>query len=291
MNLAELYLLTRDLSVLRGMHLTDFIVKGKYIKHNFVSGSIVFPLSFSSCRGLFPTLTGVGRWGRNILFNFTSCTIVLKMSYKTLLVASKEMRPPLADDSDVSLRFARTLVSDDRICMFFKDPMRCGAVTIYPIGEIPEEFAYLGMDVLDTAFTTDYLLSELFRGLEEYPERGVKSFLMDRSVIAWLDNEVASEALFISGVNPYCSLSDFDPGLLSFVVKAIKIVYRRTLEHLRNDFQLTINIPVESIYSIYKREGQECPMCEGKIVRSVIDGQSTYWCPKCQTSNAKNSVT
>lgn len=282
MTVAELYVLTQDLAVLKDLRLTDLIIKDKYAKHNFSQGSIVFPTLFKSGHNFYPALTDIGRWGNNLILSFSSCTVVFHMSHKTTLAVSKAMHPPLADDSDVSMRFAATVSNDARICVFFKDPLRCGSITVYPLGEIPDEFAYLGLDILDSAFIPEYLVQEFVRDLEENPERTIKSFLMDRSIIAQLDNEVASEALFISGIHPKCTLSNLDPVLIPFLVKAIKIVYKRTIEHLRNDFQMTSRVPVDSVYSTYNREGYTCLLCDGKIVRGLIDGLATYWCPKCQ---------
>ena len=35
-------------------------------------------------------------------------------------------------------------------------------------------------------------------------------------------------------------------------------------------------------FLVHTREGQPCPSCGGEIVRIVVGGRSTYFCPSCQ---------
>ena len=35
-------------------------------------------------------------------------------------------------------------------------------------------------------------------------------------------------------------------------------------------------------FLVHTREGEECPRCDGTIVRIVVGGRSTYYCPGCQ---------
>ena len=35
-------------------------------------------------------------------------------------------------------------------------------------------------------------------------------------------------------------------------------------------------------FLVHTREGEPCPSCGGEIVRIVVGGRSTYFCPSCQ---------
>ncbi len=35
-------------------------------------------------------------------------------------------------------------------------------------------------------------------------------------------------------------------------------------------------------FLVHTREGEPCPRCGGTIVRIVVSGRSTYYCPGCQ---------
>jgi formamidopyrimidine-DNA glycosylase len=35
-------------------------------------------------------------------------------------------------------------------------------------------------------------------------------------------------------------------------------------------------------FLVHTREGEPCPDCDGEVVRIVVGGRSTYFCPSCQ---------
>ena len=293
MNLAEVYLLSSDLSILKGMFLDDFFVKTQYKNNNGFSNSIIFPVSIRAGTSFSPVLHKVGRWGRHILFQFSTCTIVLRMAYRTEIKVASEQA---ASDIDMSMVVARMTLgklpkAGLKTYLFFLDPLKCGGTSVYPMGETPREFAYLGMDVLDLSFTTRYLVSEVAKAALTNTEVCVKSFMMDRGIIAWVDNPIATEALFISGINPFCKISHLDDGRLGALTKSLKVVYRRAIEIVRNDFHRTEKTSLDVIYSTYGRDGEVCAVCDCRIVKSIIDGLDTYWCPNCQAEKIKSGGT
>jgi formamidopyrimidine-DNA glycosylase len=40
-------------------------------------------------------------------------------------------------------------------------------------------------------------------------------------------------------------------------------------------------------FLVHTREGEPCPDCEGEVVRIVVGGRSTYFCPSCQVKLRK----
>ena len=290
MNLSEVHLLSSDLSILDGLFLDDFFVRKLYSNHNGFAKSMIFPASMRASGTFSPVLIKVGRWGRLVIFQFTTCTIVFRMAYRTRIAVARGKTPFDLDKSTIAslMTLAKIPNSDDKTYLFFLDPLKCGSATVYPLGETPVEFSYLGMDVLDLSFTTRYLMTEITKHLMADKERNIKSFIMDKNVIAWLDNAVATEALFISGINPFSKISNLDTGRIGALVKSLKVVYRRAIELVRNDFQRTEKVSLDAIYSTYGRDGKPCAVCEEKIVKAIINGLNTYWCPKCQVETIKS---
>lgn len=291
MTLAETYLLASDLRLLTNLNLTDFIIKNKYFQHNPIKEDMLFPITrmYGGAQTTYPRLLQIGRWGRNIIFKFTTCTVVIKMSYRSTLSVYRGSKSMVTDASDLIMCFLESggKSSSHNTYLFYKDVLRCGAVSVYQAGDVPEEFGYLGMDVLDSSFTGEYLISELFKETYENPTKNIKSFLMDRGVLAWIDNDIVSEVLFVMGICPASTVTDFNPDGAAFLVKTIKTVYGRFISHMRNDFQNTDLVPISSLYSVFDRDGQECSVCDAIIQRTVIDGLVTYWCPKCQRVKQK----
>lgn len=293
MNLAEVYLLSADLSILNGLFLEDFFVKNQYPNSNGFTKNMIFPVSVRAGSTFSPVLNKVGRWGRHIILQFTTCTIVFRMSYRTKIsVAKGDTKFNLDKSMVVSVMTLNKLPkSKDKTYLFFLDPLKCGATSAYPIGETPSEFSYLGMDIMDFSFTSSYLMSEISKSLMLGEDKDIKSIIMDKHIIAWLDNAIATEALFISGISPHCKISHLDRGHVGMLVKSMKVVYRRAIELFRNDFHRTEKTPLDAIYSMYGREGECCVVCENIILKSIINGQDTYWCPRCQSEKIKSGDT
>ena len=291
MNLAEIYLLANDLDVLTGTLLSDFTVNQQYIGCSNQANSFIFPINVKAGYNFEPRLISIGRWGRHIVFRFSTCTFVFKIAYKTsinILKRSASDTEPVFDISDACVNMTfKSLATDYTLHLSFQDPLQCGLVAVYPTGEVPVEFSYLGMDIIDSSFNFDYLHSEILKELTSGKEQVVKSFIMDTNVIAWLDNEFASEALFIAGIHPHTKISDLSEEDIHILVSALQSVYAVAIEHIRNDCCDTFAISLEDLYSIYGKVNESCIGCSSKIKKSVIKGQATYWCPQCQKAKVK----
>ena len=293
MNLAEIYLLSSDLTILNGMFLEDFYIRKEYPNHNAFTRSMIFPVSLRADGAFSPVLVKVGRWGRLILFKFTTCTIVFRMAHNThIKVTTDSAKLKIEKDKVVGvMALSKVPKADDKTYLFFMDPLKCGAASAYPIGEIPTEFSYLGMDILDLSFTTKYIMSEITKSLLLGRNLCVKSFIMDKGTVAWLDNSIATEALFIAGISPYCMVAQLDEGHVGALVKSMKVVYRRAIELVRNDFQRIEKTNLSEIYSTYGREGEQCAVCDHIIIKVILDGLDTYMCPNCQTDKVRSEGT
>jgi formamidopyrimidine-DNA glycosylase len=39
---------------------------------------------------------------------------------------------------------------------------------------------------------------------------------------------------------------------------------------------------MQNFFKVYRQTGSPCPECGGKIVRTVVGGRGTHYCPACQ---------
>ena len=291
MTLSESYLLANDLSVLKDQTLTDFYSADTYTHHNTFTISQIFPAIALGSISMLPRVDRVGRWGRHIILTFSTCTMVFKMAYRTSIVITREAYPHNVRHTDIGCLLTFGASDGQRMFLIYVDQMGCGQFTVYPVGQTPAEFSYLGMDVLDVGFTPQYLMSEAEKLDHLSSPMCVKSFIMSPNVIAWLDNEFASEALFLASIHPQM---DVGTGLTYhnavMLVKSFKMLYNRVMECARNDYCLTTPIPLSALYSVYGREGGECVVCGSDIRKTQIDDRPTYWCPTCQAIQKKGQT-
>jgi formamidopyrimidine-DNA glycosylase len=117
--------------------------------------------------------------------------------------------------------------------------------------------------------------------------RPIKAALLDQSVIAGIGNIYADEALHRAGVHPTRPGNSLTRAETARLNRAIKGVLRRAIraggssirdyvnaDGLRGGFQLS--------HRVYDREGQPCQGCRTALLRIVLGGRSTHFCPKCQ---------
>jgi formamidopyrimidine-DNA glycosylase len=117
--------------------------------------------------------------------------------------------------------------------------------------------------------------------------RAVKSALLDQSVVAGLGNIYVDESLFRARIHPLRPANTLEEDEIARLNRAIKTTLRRALRHrgstLRDYFDAEGNPGAfQKLHAVYDRTGQKCRRCRTRIVRVVLGGRSTHFCPNCQ---------
>lgn len=147
------------------------------------------------------------------------------------------------------------------------------------INNLPE-IKKLGPDALEINF------KEFKKRIKE--KKGeIKKVLMNQEAISGIGNIYSDEILFESKINPFKRTEELGEvelkKLFNATKKILKIGIRlhgesisdyRTLEGKKGNF--------DKARKIYRREGQKCRKCGGKILRRKIGGRSAHFCPNCQ---------
>jgi len=284
MNLAKLQCTIQDLNILNGRMMVEFDLKTDYVRHNSFPSNIIFPAFILNHKSfvMTPVLHKIGRWGRYLILSFSSCTILLKMSHRTNIYLTKGNLPKDVEQANLAC-VLQLLDSEggEPLYLMYSDPANCGHLSIYPVNQTPSEFSYLGLDVLDSSFCGSYLIAESLKLLSTSRHRGLKSFLMDNRVIAYLDNDVASEVLFVTQLNPLLDVThELSSTMAHKLAKSIVSTYQNMISHIKNDMFMTEIMPLSCFYAVYGKE--ICIVCNSKLQKESIEGKITYWCPNCQ---------
>ena len=157
------------------------------------------------------------------------------------------------------------------------DPRRFGRIAWVPSLDLD-----LGIDPLSRRFTPA-ALAQLLEGRSI----AVKSALLNQSLIAGLGNIYADEALFWSGIHPLRPAGTLGADEVDRLCRAIRKVLRRSLRNRGTSFSDYVDAlghPGENQHhlDVYGREGQPCRRCRSLIVRLVVGGRSSHYCPQCQ---------
>ncbi|CAM4188937.1 bifunctional DNA-formamidopyrimidine glycosylase/DNA-(apurinic or apyrimidinic site) lyase [Erysipelothrix inopinata] len=140
----------------------------------------------------------------------------------------------------------------------------------------------LGFEPWDTHLTSSYLYEAIHKST-----RAIKLILLDQSIITGIGNIYADEILFDTQIHPLTKGNKITKKQCELIINST----RNTLENAIAAGGTTIRsytsaLNVTGRFQItlkaYGQEGEPCSRCETPMVRIVVGGRSTVFCPKCQ---------
>lgn len=163
--------------------------------------------------------------------------------------------------------------------LFFIDPRKFGRFQLVSPGESP--LSGLGVEPLSDEFTARKLGELLSKRTAP-----VKVVLIDQSLIAGVGNMYADEALFLAGIHPLRPADSLGVPGVSRLRRALRQVLR---EAIKNKGASVVNYfrpggeagSAHSYFKVAHRRGK-CASCPEGIMRIVVRGRGTYYCPACQ---------
>jgi formamidopyrimidine-DNA glycosylase len=166
----------------------------------------------------------------------------------------------------------------------FTDQRTFGHLMFAPGGAaLPAVISHIAPDPLEPAYDERAVIARLRR-----KETGIKTALLDQSLVSGVGNIYADEALWrakIHWARPAASLSRAD---VTRLLAAVHEVLTEALVAGGTSFDsLYVNVNGESGYfgrslAVYGREGEPCPRCGAPVRRDAFANRSAYSCPVCQ---------
>ncbi len=172
--------------------------------------------------------------------------------------------------------------SGDRL--LFRDPRRFGRILVLAPEALPAcpRLARLGPDALGFPET------EFVRRFREHAgARSVKALLLDQSFLAGIGNIYADESCFTAGIRPTAVSRHLSVLRIRRLAAAVTEALDRGIRNAGTTFRDFI-LPDGSEghnqedLNVYARAGEPCLRCGSKLVKSVVAGRGTVWCPRCQ---------
>jgi len=173
---------------------------------------------------------------------------------------------------------------DNSMQLRFNDIRRFGFIQVVEPGFVPGEAlpADLGPEPLGHDFTPQYMLKQAAAR-----KRPLKNFLMDNRIVVGIGNIYASEALFHAGINPEKKVNAMTLKEWTRTVDSSRYVLRQAIESGGTTISDFVNESGRAGYfqlklKVYGREGKPCLTCSTPIVRKIMAGRATFFCPNCQ---------
>jgi len=194
----------------------------------------------------------------------------LKMTGRLSLLPAAEPDPYARAD----------FVLDDGRVLRFQDLRKFGR--LYWVPDPAPIFRGLGPEPLDPGFRPSDLARRLAR------RRGrLKAQLLDQSVLAGIGNIYADEALWRARLHPMRAADSLSAAEIRRLWRGIREALLAGLRHHGTTIQWYRRPEGGSgqhqrYLRVYGRAGRPCFRCGAPIVRQVLHGRSTYFCPVCQ---------
>lgn len=166
----------------------------------------------------------------------------------------------------------------------FHDTRKFGLIYLVPTGcwqPIGGLFS-LGPEPLEEAFTLAYLQEKI-----RDRKTRLKNFLLDQRFIAGIGNIYADEILFVAGLHPERPVETLTAKEVERLYHAIRSLLQAGIEHRGTSFRdyvdgMGARGGFQNKLKVYGRGGEPCERCGTRLVRSVVAGRGTVFCPCCQ---------
>ncbi|CAN5183113.1 DNA-formamidopyrimidine glycosylase [soil metagenome] len=235
-------------------------------------------------------ITNVGRTGKilHIKIDPLYLSFHLKLSGQILYANHKDNPTfknviPRANSNKMPSSTTRVIFYfDDNSALYFNDMRKFGWVKL---SEKPEEPK--AVDILSPAFTLDYF-TKAITGVR----RPIKVVLLDQDKMAGIGNIYANDSLWEARIHPARKANTLS-------VDETKILYEAILKIINEGVKYRGSSAADELYVLpdsekgqyqhhfktYYQHGKPCKRCGELIVRTVVGGRGTFYCPKCQSEN------
>lgn len=164
----------------------------------------------------------------------------------------------------------------------FADTRKFGRIQLLDEAAVQHLDESLGDEPLGEELTLERF-AHLLRGRSAR----IKSLLLDQRFLAGIGNIYADEALFQAGIHPLRPARTLSPTEIDRLYWAIRQVLRQGIENRGTTFSsyrdgLGEEGTNQHWLRVYRRHGQPCARCGGRLERIVVGGRGTHFCPKCQ---------
>lgn len=169
----------------------------------------------------------------------------------------------------------------------FVDPRRFGRFWLFRKGEEDTICGMhkLGPEPFDAMLNADHLSCMLSKR-----KRAIKDCLLDQTVMAGIGNIYADESLFAAKIRPDRAASTLTDEEWHRLAAVIPTVLRQAVEanamtpeeYVAGNGRQYRNTPT---FQVYGHGGEPCPCCGATLLRTVVAGRGTVYCPVCQESS------
>ena len=167
--------------------------------------------------------------------------------------------------------------------LYYNDLRQFGYLKLVNRQRADRLFAAYGIEPL----STDFSLAHFETVLKGHPGIRLKALLLNQEYIAGLGNIYVDEACFRAKVRPDRTVKTLSTKEKKALWRAIKSVLGLSVKHRGTSFNTYVDADGRAgqfwkYLKVYGRTKEACKTCRTKLVRAVVAGRGTHYCPTCQ---------
>lgn len=181
---------------------------------------------------------------------------------------------------------ATALVFDfgDKTHLYFNDLRKFGWCKVMSDEQLDKVFTEeYGPEPFSNKFDSEYLILMASR----VPNRKIKQFLTDQAIVAGIGNIYVDETLFESRISPLRKVKDIKLPEWEKIVANTRNILEKAIKFGGTTDSDYVDAEgkkggMQDHLKVYRKAGEDCPACGGKIIRITLGGRGTHYCPACQ---------
>lgn len=264
--------------------LSQFIIKQKLVKT-----TILCAKSFIG-QPVTGKVTNIRRFGKALIIdldNSQSLMIHLRMTGQLIYDGKERYAAGHPSENFIAKlpnKQTRVVLEFTNGTLYFNDQRKFGFIKILPTSEV-EKDAFIQKLAKEPWTMT---ATELYNKLQHHPNSCVKATILDQTVICGLGNIYADETLFASKIHPERKCHTITKQEAKLLLESAKSVMDKSIASGGSTMATYVKADgtkgdyLELFAQVFRREGQPCPRCGCKIIKTRVAGRGTHLCPHCQ---------
>ncbi|KGA97844.1 5-hydroxymethyluracil DNA glycosylase [Alkalihalobacillus alcalophilus ATCC 27647 = CGMCC 1.3604] len=223
------------------------------------------------------TIAGINRRGKFLIFQLDDYALVshLRMEGRYGLHQKGEER---TKHTHVIFHF------EDGTELWYQDVRKFGTMHLFLKGEEETATPLLGLGV--EPFSEQFQ-QNILRLAFEKTQRKVKVVLLDQKAVVGLGNIYVDEALFRSGIHPERLASSITDEEIIILHQKIRETLQEAVDMGGSSVKSYVNGQgdmgmFQQRLDVYGRKSLPCNVCGTEILKTVVGGRGTHFCPSCQ---------
>lgn len=264
--------------------LSQFIVKKKLVKTTILCAKSFIGTPVTG------TVTNLRRFGKALIIdldNEMSLMIHLRMTGQLIYDGKERYAAGHPSDNFTAKlpnKQTRVILEFEGGTLYFNDQRKFGFIKVLPTKEVENDAFIKKLAKEPWKITAD----ELYEKLQRHKNSCIKPTILDQTIICGLGNIYADETLFMSRIHPERKCGTITKEEVKKIIKNAQDVMEKSIASGGSTMATYVKADgtkgdyLELFAQVFKKEGQPCPHCGTKIIKTKVAGRGTHLCPHCQ---------